>query len=101
MLSLSAHKLYGPKGVGALYLHGGQRGVPLTPLFLGGGQEQSLRPGTLNVPGIVGFGAACERCQQVLAEELARVSRLRDRLEQRLLTALPALYNAMAICRPA
>ncbi len=93
MLSLSAHKLYGPKGIGALYLHGGARGLPLTPLLLGGGQEQGVRPGTLNVAGIVGLGKACEVCQQVLAEEAARVSHLRDKLEQRLLAALPVRRN--------
>ena len=93
MLSLSAHKLYGPKGVGALYLHGGPRGVPLTPLLLGGGQEQALRPGTLNMPGIVGFGRACALAAQQMTEEAERIAALRDQFETLLMNALDVKRN--------
>jgi cysteine desulfurase len=80
-LSMSAHKLYGPKGVGALYarIHHEPR-VHIQPLFIGGGQEQSLRAGTLNVPGIVGFGAACELASQEMSTEAPRLAKLRDRI---------------------
>jgi cysteine desulfurase len=88
LLSTSAHKLYGPKGVGALYV---RRGVRLTPLLMGGGQEWSLRSGTSNVPGIVGFGEACALCESSLVEEDIRVSALRDRLEHILLSQVPGL----------
>lgn len=88
LLSASAHKLYGPKGVGMLYLRR-RRGEPrIQALVDGGGQEQGLRPGTLNVPGIVGFGAACELARQSMDEETARIAALRDRLQQRLLAGL-------------
>ncbi|MCP5041922.1 MAG: aminotransferase class V-fold PLP-dependent enzyme, partial [bacterium] len=80
LLSVSAHKLYGPKGVGALYV---RAGVELLPLVHGGGQERGLRAGTENVAGIVGFGMACELAQRRLnTGELERVARLRDRFEQ-------------------
>ena len=80
LLSLSAHKVYGPKGVGALYV---RTGVELSPLVHGGGQERGLRAGTENVAGIVGFGMACELAQRRLnTGELERVARLRDRLEE-------------------
>ncbi len=77
LLSFTAHKMYGPKGVGALYV---RRGVEIAPLLDGGGQERGLRPGTLNVAGIVGFGAAAEICRGELAAEAERLGRLRDRL---------------------
>lgn len=85
LMSMSAHKLYGPKGVGALYVRGGPYSLPLKPLTIGGGQERQLRAGTLNVPGIVGFGEACELCRRSMAEEVGRVSTLRDRLEEEVL----------------
>lgn len=85
LMSFSAHKLYGPKGVGALYVRGGPYSMPLKPLVVGGGQERQLRPGTLNVPGIVGFGTACELCQHLMSDEAVRIARLRDRLENGLL----------------
>jgi cysteine desulfurase len=91
LLSTSAHKLYGPKGVGALYIRGGPYAHPLSPLLVGGGQEKGLRAGTLNVPGIVGFGEACSLCEQRLPEESARVGVLRDRLEKAVLEAAPAI----------
>lgn len=94
MLSISAHKLYGPKGIGALYVRGGAKRARLQPLVLGGGQEWGLRPGTLNVPAIVGFGEACRICCEEMSEETARVSRLRDHLEQLLKERIPSVqYN--------
>jgi cysteine desulfurase len=77
LLSISAHKIYGPKGVGALYVG---KGVPMEPLIDGGGHERGLRSGTLNVPGIVGFGKAAEICRQERPEESQRLRILRDRL---------------------
>jgi cysteine desulfurase len=79
LLSLSAHKFYGPKGAGALYV---RRGVRLEPLFQGGGQERRIRPGTENVAGIVGLGAACRVAAREMAEREARVAALRGRLEE-------------------
>jgi len=87
LLSLSAHKIYGPKGVGALYVRGG---LPLRPILFGGRHEKGRRPGTENVAGIVGLGAAAERVQQILSEEAARLAALRDSLEKRLLEKVPA-----------
>lgn len=83
LLSLSAHKFYGPKGVGALYVRKGSRGLPLEPIIHGGGQEKGLRSGTLNVPGIVGFGEAARIAQEDLASDQVRISQLRDCLEDR------------------
>lgn len=80
-LSLSAHKMYGPKGVGALYIRGGPRMTPIHPLMWGGGQEQGLRPGTLNVPAIVGFGEAARLCAEELPNETVRLAQLRDTFE--------------------
>lgn len=91
LASLSAHKLYGPKGVGALYVNRGFRKGWLRPLVLGGGQEAGVRSGTHNVPGIVGLGEACEIAGQEMAREWARVSGLRDSLEERLRSAIPNL----------
>ena len=85
LLSLSGHKLYGPQGVGALYVQGGPGGLPLAPLVFGGGQERHLRPGTLNVPGIVGLGKACELSLSMLKDEARRIGKLRDMLERDLL----------------
>jgi len=77
LLSLAAHKFYGPKGCGALFV---RRGVRLVPLIHGGGQERGLRAGTENVPGLVGLGAAARIAQQEMAAEIPRQSALRDRL---------------------
>jgi cysteine desulfurase len=77
MLSLSAHKIYGPKGIGALYV---RKGIELTPLTFGGSQERSLRPGTENVPGILGLGAALNLVSEHRTQERTRLSRLRKRL---------------------
>jgi cysteine desulfurase len=76
-LSLTAHKIYGPKGTGALYL---RHRTPIEPLLVGGGHERGLRAGTLNVPGIVGLGRACEICGEEMTAEAERVGGLRDRL---------------------
>ena len=80
LLSFTAHKMCGPKGVGALYVRRRRPRPAIEPLVDGGGHERGLRSGTLNVPGIVGFGAAAAICRAELAEEAVRVGRLRDRL---------------------
>ena len=80
LLSFTAHKMCGPKGIGALYVRRRRPRLAVDPLVDGGGHEQGLRSGTLNVPGIVGFGAAAAICSADLAEESARVGQLRDRL---------------------
>jgi cysteine desulfurase len=84
LLAFSAHKLYGPKGVGALYVRRKNPRVRLTAQLDGGGHERGMRSGTLNVPGIVGFGKACELCMRGMKEEAERTKRLRNRLEQAL-----------------
>ncbi len=85
LLSLSAHKFHGPKGLGALYV---RRGTPLAPLLLGGGQERGLRGGTLNTPGIVGLGKAAELAGRYLPEMEGRVRSLRDGLEEGLISRI-------------
>ena len=80
LVSFSAHKLYGPKGVGALYVRRRERRVRLVPQTVGGGQERGLRSGTLDVPAIVGLGMACAVAQQEMDAEAPRLARLRDRL---------------------
>jgi cysteine desulfurase len=80
LLSLSAHKLYGPKGIGALYVRRSNPRVRLAPLFYGGGHERGMRSGTLNVPGIVGFGAAAELARREMAAEAARLRGLTELL---------------------
>ena len=80
LLSLSAHKMYGPKGVGALYVRKANPPIDIEPLFDGGGHERGYRSGTLNVPGIVGFGAAAEICLESNPAEADRLRTLRDRL---------------------
>jgi cysteine desulfurase len=89
LLAMSAHKLYGPKGVGALYVRGGADNVHLEPSSPGGGQEHGLRSGTLNVPAIVGLGKACEVAAAQLPADAARVLELRERLRLGLQAALP------------
>jgi cysteine desulfurase len=89
LLSLSAHKLYGPKGVGALYA---RKGTPLRPLMYGGHHERDRRPGTENVPGIVGLGKAAELALAHLQEEASQVGILRDRLEEGLLQTVPDIH---------
>ncbi len=85
LLSLSAHKIYGPKGVGALYV---RKGTPLEPVLYGGHHERDRRPGTENVPGIVGLGRAAEIAGEKLTADAQRVSRLRDRFENGVLAAV-------------
>jgi cysteine desulfurase len=87
LLALSAHKMYGPKGVGCLFV---RRGTPMAPLVRGGAQERNRRAGTENVPGIVGFGVAAVLAREALEAEAVRVAALRDRLEARLL-AVPGV----------
>ncbi len=92
LLSITAHKIYGPKGVGALYVRKtGPPQVKLLPILDGGGHEGGFRSGTLNVPGIVGFGEACELYskQNLLKEEPKKLVKLRDRLESLLLKNIP------------
>jgi cysteine desulfurase NifS len=98
LLSVSAHKVHGPKGIGALYV---RKGVELRPVVFGGGQEQGLRSGTENVPGIAGFGKACELAQRRLDEgEMKRLEALRDRLEQGIRALIPeARRNGPEGCR--
>ncbi|MBX2987109.1 MAG: cysteine desulfurase [Bdellovibrionaceae bacterium] len=91
MLTLSGHKIYGPKGVGAFYLRERRPHVTIKPLFFGGGHEKGLRSGTVNVPGVAGLGAACEILRHEMREENERVTGLRERLWSRLQAALPAL----------
>jgi cysteine desulfurase len=92
LLSISAHKMYGPKGVGALYVRRKAPRVQLTAQIDGGGHERGMRSGTLNVPGIVGLGAACEIAQREMPEESKRLAYLRDKLKDRLLAALDEVY---------
>ncbi|HVB59095.1 MAG TPA: cysteine desulfurase NifS [Candidatus Acidoferrales bacterium] len=87
LLSISAHKIYGPKGAGALYV---RSGTPIEPQFQGGHHERDRRPGTENVPGIVGLGKAAELAREHLAEDTESVAALRDRFEQSLLDRIPS-----------
>lgn len=85
LLTCSAHKMYGPKGVGALYVRRKNPRVKLTAQMDGGGHERGMRSGTLNVPGIVGFGKACDICRHQMEADGVRMSHLRDKLENALL----------------
>ena len=93
LMSFSAHKMYGPKGVGALYVRRKNPRVKVTAQMDGGGHERGMRSGTLNVPGIVGFGKACELCNLEMAEEAKRLSALRDKLESALTTLEESYVN--------
>ena len=88
LLSASAHKMYGPKGAGFLYVRRRKPRVRLTPIIDGGGHERGMRSGTLNVTGIVGLGKACELCRLEMAEETARLSKMRDRMDQAITSQL-------------
>ena len=93
LLALSAHKIYGPKGIGALYVRRKDPRVRLTAQMDGGGHEKGMRSGTLNVPAIVGMGRACELCAAEMETDARRIARLRDRLEAGLLTIEGAHVN--------
>jgi cysteine desulfurase len=92
LLSISAHKIYGPKGVGALYVRRKNPRVQLSAIIDGGGHERGMRSGTLNVTGIIGLGKACELCQQEMAQETVKLSRLRDRLKEGIMSKLDECY---------
>ncbi len=92
LMSISAHKIYGPKGVGALYVRRKNPRVQLAAIIDGGGHERGMRSGTLNVPGIVGLGKACELCQQEMAAESERLRKLRDRLKDSIMSRLDETF---------
>jgi cysteine desulfurase len=92
LMSITAHKMYGPKGVGALYVRRKSPRVQITAQMDGGGHERGMRSGTMNVPGIVGFGKAAELCRLEMAEESKRLAHLRDKLKAKLESALDEVY---------
>ncbi len=92
LMSISAHKMYGPKGVGALYVRRKSPRVQITAQIDGGGHERGMRSGTLNVPGIVGLGEACEICRLEMPEEMKRLRYLRDKLRSKLEAGLDEIY---------
>jgi len=93
LASVTAHKIYGPKGCGALYVRRRDPAVLLPRQLHGGGQERGMRAGTPNVPGIVGLGAACEVCRREREDEDGRVAALRDRLERKLFAAIDGIVR--------
>ena len=92
LLSISGHKMYGPKGVGALYVRRKNPRVMVSPIIDGGGHERGMRSGTLNVTGIVGLGKAAEIARLEMSEEMERISRLRDKLQKSLFDQIPEVY---------
>jgi cysteine desulfurase len=92
LMSLTSHKIYGPKGCGALYVRSKGPRVRLTPMLDGGGQERGMRSGTLNVPGIVGLGKACELCANEMETEGARLFELRERLRRAIFDRLDGVF---------
>ena len=92
IMSISGHKIYGPKGVGALYVRRKNPRVQLASQIDGGGHERGMRSGTLNVTGIVGLGKACAICQEEMAAESQKLSKLRDRLKDSIMTRLDEVY---------
>ena len=99
LMAFTAHKMYGPKGVGALYVRRKNPRVKVTAQIDGGGHERGMRSGTLNVPGIVGFGKACEICREEMASDTERISKLRDKLENALLKVEEAYLNGDKVHR--
>ena len=93
LMAFTAHKMYGPKGVGALYVRRKNPRVKVTAQLDGGGHERGMRSGTLNVPGIVGFGKACELCMNEMQQDAERLGKLRDKLENALLSIEEAHLN--------
>ncbi|KPK24166.1 MAG: cysteine desulfurase IscS [Nitrospira bacterium SG8_3] len=92
LMSFTAHKIYGPKGVGALYVRRKAPRVRLEPMMYGGGHERGMRSGTLAVPLIVGFGKACELCEQEMATESVRMAKMRDRLQEGIMKGMDEVY---------
>jgi cysteine desulfurase len=90
-MSISGHKIYGPKGIGALYVRMKPR-VRLTPLFFGGGQERGMRSGTLATPLCVGLGKACEIAEREMSEESARLAKLKNYFLKKIFDSLPKVY---------
>ncbi|MBS0026343.1 IscS subfamily cysteine desulfurase [Chitinophaga sp. 22321] len=99
LLTLSAHKMYGPKGIGALYVRRRSPRVRLTAQIDGGGHERGIRSGTLNVPGIAGLGKAAEICREEMTADTARIAPMRDRLEKALLKLEQSYVNGSTIHR--
>ena len=99
LMAFTAHKMYGPKGVGALYVRRKNPRVKVTSQMDGGGHERGMRSGTLNVPGIVGLGKACELCRLEMDDEASRLSALRDKLEASLTTMEESYVNGNTIHR--
>ena len=98
MISISGHKIHGPKGIGALYI---KKGTRVSPLIFGGGQQSGMRPGTENVPGIAGLGVAAKRCHSKMAESVPSMNALRKRLEDGIRAAIDKVsINTPEICAP-
>jgi cysteine desulfurase len=92
LMSISAHKMYGPKGTGALYVRRKNPRVQLSPIIDGGGHERGIRSGTLNVPGIVGLGKACSMASEVMSQEACHLAGMRNRLREKILGRLNEVF---------